>query len=92
MSGDRFHVEFGVDDKVASVASGKEFSLMVTDQVADLSGHVVTAVAACKAHIVVLTNNHEVFTFGMNNKGKCGSEFPGGPGACRWSVRRPRGS
>ena len=31
VSGDRFHVEFGVDDEVASVASGKEFSLMLTN-------------------------------------------------------------
>ena len=35
---------------------------------------------AGKAHIVVLTSNHEVFTFGMNNKGQCGREFPAGPG------------
>ena len=46
----------------------------------DLSGQVVTQVGAGKAHIVVLTSNHEVFTFGMNNKGQCGREFPAGPG------------
>ena len=51
-----------------------------TRQVTELSGQVVTAVAAGKAHIVALTNNHEVFTFGMNNKGQCGRDFPAGPG------------
>ena len=28
----------------------------------------------------MLTNNFEVFTFGMNNKGQCGRDFPPGPG------------
>ena len=29
--GERYHVEFGVDDEVQAVASGKEFSLMLTN-------------------------------------------------------------
>ena len=29
-TGDRYHVEFGVDDEVSAVANGKEFSLMQT--------------------------------------------------------------
>ena len=40
----------------------------------------MTAVAAGKAHIVALTLNNEVFTFGMNNKGQCGRDFPQCPG------------
>ena len=51
-----------------------------TGLVTDLSGHTIVAVAAGKAHIVALSSNHEVFTFGMNNKGQCGREFPPGPG------------
>ena len=62
---------FGKDSSHADFSTG---------QVTDLSGHVVTSVGAGKAHIVALTNNHEVFTFGMNNKGQCGREFPSGPG------------
>jgi E3 ubiquitin-protein ligase MYCBP2 len=33
-------------------------------------------VAVGKAHIVVLTKDGDIFTFGMNNKGQCGREFP----------------
>ena len=51
-----------------------------TGLVTDLSGHTIVAVAAGKAHLVALSTNHEVFTFGMNNKGQCGREFPPGPG------------
>ena len=29
-----------------------------------------------KAHIVALTKEGDIFTFGMNNKGQCGREFP----------------
>ena len=49
-----------------------------TGLVNDLSGHTIISVAAGKAHIVALSSNHEVFTFGMNNKGQCGREFPPG--------------
>ena len=30
-NGEKFHVEFGVDDEVGSVGTGKEFSLMLTN-------------------------------------------------------------
>ena len=46
-----------------------------TGQVSDLKDHVITQVAIGKAHIVALTKEGEVFTFGMNNKGQCGREF-----------------
>ena len=29
-----------------------------------------------KAHIVALTKEGDIFTFGMNNKGQCGRDFP----------------
>ena len=44
-------------------------------QVIEMKGHHVTQVALGKAHVVVLTRDGEVFTFGMNNKGQCGREF-----------------
>ena len=47
-----------------------------TGHVTDLKGHVITQVAIGKAHVVALTKEGEVFTFGMNNKGQCGREFP----------------
>ena len=47
-----------------------------TGHVTDLIGHNITQVAAGKAHIVALSSTGEVFTFGMNNKGQCGREFP----------------
>ena len=62
---------FGKDSSHADLSTG---------QVTELSGQVVTAVAAGKAHIVALTLNNEVFTFGMNNKGQCGRDFPQCPG------------
>ena len=81
---------FGNDSSHADFSSGQVTILQcmscvqwikpVLFQVTDLSGQVVTQVGAGKAHIVVLTNNHEVFTFGMNNKGQCDREFPAGPG------------
>ena len=46
-----------------------------TGHVLDLKDHVITQVAIGKAHIVALTKEGEVFTFGMNNKGQCGREF-----------------
>ncbi len=33
-----------------------------------------------KAHVVALNKDGEVFTFGMNNKGQCGRDFPGARG------------
>ena len=80
---------FGKDSSHADFSTGQVIDLLqymctvdnpVLLQVTDLSGQVVTQVGAGKAHIVVLTNTHEVFTFGMNNKGQCGREFPAGPG------------
>ena len=35
----------------------------------------MTQVALGKAHVVALTRDGEVFTFGMNNKGQCGRDF-----------------
>ena len=29
-----------------------------------------------KSHIVALTKEGDIFTFGMNNKGQCGRDFP----------------
>ena len=46
-----------------------------TGHVKDLKENVITQVAIGKAHIVALTKEGEVFTFGMNNKGQCGREF-----------------
>lgn len=45
-------------------------------QVTQLKGAHVTQVAVGKAHIVALTKKGEVFTFGVNNKGQCGRDFP----------------
>ena len=47
-----------------------------TGHVTDLKGHVIIQVAIGKAHVIALTKDGEVFTFGMNNKGQCGREFP----------------
>ena len=47
-----------------------------TGNVTDLKGHFITQVAIGKAHVVALTKEGDVFTFGMNNKGQCGREFP----------------
>lgn len=33
-------------------------------------------VAVGKAHIVALTKDGDIYTFGMNNKGQCGRDFP----------------
>ena len=44
-------------------------------QVIEMKGHHVTQVALGKAHVVALTRDGEVFTFGMNNKGQCGRDF-----------------
>ena len=44
-------------------------------QVVELKGQHVTQVALGKAHVVALTRDGEVYTFGMNNKGQCGREF-----------------
>jgi E3 ubiquitin-protein ligase MYCBP2 len=49
---------------------------LLTGKVNDLSGQTITAVAIGKAHIVALSAAQEVFTFGVNNKGQCGREFP----------------
>lgn len=40
--------------------------------VTDIMNQHVTKVALGKAHTVVLNNQGEIFTFGMNNKGQCG--------------------
>lgn len=47
-----------------------------TGQVNELKGEIVTQVAVGKAHIVALTKEGDIFTFGMNNKGQCGRDFP----------------
>jgi E3 ubiquitin-protein ligase MYCBP2 len=52
------------------------FADLLTGKVNDLSGQTITAVAIGKAHIVALSAAQEVFTFGVNNKGQCGREFP----------------
>lgn len=44
--------------------------------VTDLKKHEITQVALGKAHVVALTNKGQVFTFGINNKGQCGRDFP----------------
>ena len=46
-----------------------------TGHVLDLKDHVIAQVAIGKAHIIALTKEGEVFSFGMNNKGQCGREF-----------------
>ena len=46
-----------------------------TGQVNDLKGTHITQVAVGKAHVVALSKNGDVYTFGMNNKGQCGREF-----------------
>ena len=46
-----------------------------TGHVLDLKEQVITQVAIGKAHIIALTKEGEVFSFGMNNKGQCGREF-----------------
>ena len=45
------------------------FFTSFSGQVTDLASQHVCQVAAGKAHIVALSSSHEVFTFGMNNKG-----------------------
>ena len=52
------------------------FADFVTGKVNDLANQTITAVAIGKAHIVALSAAQEVFTFGVNNKGQCGREFP----------------
>ena len=44
--------------------------------VTDLKKHEITQVALGKAHVVALTSKGQVFTFGINNKGQCGRDFP----------------
>ena len=44
-------------------------------QVIELKGQHVVQVALGKAHIVALTRDGDVYTFGMNNKGQCGRDF-----------------
>ena len=44
-------------------------------QVIELKGQHISQVALGKAHIVALTRDGDVFTFGMNNKGQCGRDF-----------------
>lgn len=58
---------FGKDSSHADFSSGR---------VTDLANQTITAVAIGKAHVVVLNAEGEVFTFGINNKGQCGREFP----------------
>jgi E3 ubiquitin-protein ligase MYCBP2 len=47
-----------------------------TGQVMELKGQPIIQVVLGKAHVVVLTRDGDVFTFGMNNKGQCGRDFP----------------
>ena len=50
-------------------------------------------VAMGKAHVVALTKEGEVFTFGMNNKGQCGRDFPtAGAGAAKGDFQLPTAS
>lgn len=44
--------------------------------VTDLKKHEVSQVALGKAHVVALSSKGQVFTFGINNKGQCGRDFP----------------
>ncbi len=59
------------------------FADFVTGKVNDLSSQSITAVSIGKAHVVALSANQEVFTFGVNNKGQCGREFPSVASAVR---------
>ena len=58
---------FGKDSSYADFSTGR---------VLDLANQTITGVSIGKAHIVVLSSNGDVFTFGINNKGQCGREFP----------------
>ena len=41
-----------------------------------VSKYFLSKVAVGKAHIVALTKEGDIYTFGMNNKGQCGRDFP----------------
>jgi len=70
-------VQFSKSESSSAVI-GKDSSYadFSTGRVLDLANQTVTAVSIGKAHIVVLSSNGDVFTFGINNKGQCGREFP----------------
>ena len=59
--------------------------------VIELKGQQIVQVAMGKAHVVALTKEGEVFTFGMNNKGQCGRDFPTG-GAAKGDFQLPTAS
>ena len=63
---------FGKDSSHADFGTGR---------VTDLANQTIVAVSIGKAHIVTLNAEGEVFTFGINNKGQCGREFPVVPAA-----------
>lgn len=58
---------FGKDTTFCDQSSG-----LVTD----LKKHEISQVALGKAHVVALSSKGQVFTFGINNKGQCGRDFP----------------
>ena len=53
-------------------AHSDQYSGIVTD----LKGKCIVQAAIGKAHLIALDKNGDVFSFGMNNKGQCGREFP----------------
>lgn len=53
-------------------AHADQYSGVVTD----LKGKCIVQAAIGKAHLIALDKNGDVFSFGMNNKGQCGREFP----------------
>ncbi|XP_062580615.1 E3 ubiquitin-protein ligase MYCBP2-like [Saccostrea cucullata] len=58
---------FGKDTTFCDQSSG-----LVTE----LKKYEITQVALGKAHVVALSGKGQVFTFGINNKGQCGRDFP----------------
>ena len=53
-------------------AHSDQYSGMVTE----LKGKCIVQAAIGKAHLIALDKNGDVFSFGMNNKGQCGRDFP----------------